>query len=127
MSEPNQAVFVAMAMPQDEDEPVLTRKVGTTPEAAKAAVIEATTDMTGLHLRNFEWEARVENHEGWRFVVKQKGLHGGSLTTVPEDVQDTLYAVADNAKAMNEEQLRMLGIDYEDLKRAVNWLLNDGS
>jgi len=77
MTEP--CVFIAMSMPQDEEKPVLTRRVGVTREAAKEAVIEVTEELTGLHLHDFEWGDQIAHRGDWKFVVKQKELHGGDM------------------------------------------------
>jgi hypothetical protein len=71
-------IYKAMSMPRDSTEPVFCERYGTTPEAAREAVIEAMQDDYPVRAHRISENWRNEHHEadGWAYFVKEAELHG---------------------------------------------------
>ena len=69
-------VYEALVMPVDESRSVYTSKLGYTESDAKDAALNTASDKIPITCRNVDWDERVAEKNGWRFVLKEKVLHG---------------------------------------------------
>jgi hypothetical protein len=70
-----ETVYIGMAYHFDK-RGVYTRKVGEEKQDAKDAVLEAMSERIPLTVHNLQWEGRICERNGWKFVVKEKRLYG---------------------------------------------------
>lgn len=81
MTETDGVTYLARSMPEDEDEPIYTFRIGETLQAAKDAIEEATEDVAPRAVHNIEWDddSAEENARakvgGWWFQVNEYDRH----------------------------------------------------
>ena len=68
-------VYVAQAMKGNPEAPIHTRKIGVTPEAAKAAVLDVMETKIPAITHNLEWEQDTIHRGEWIFTVRKKEIH----------------------------------------------------
>jgi len=68
-------VYIAKAYRLDK-RGVYTRKIGMEKEDAKNAVLDTMSEHIPLTVHNLQWDGKIGKRNGWKFIVKQKKLHG---------------------------------------------------
>lgn len=72
-------VFMAQVMREDPNTPVYAERIGTAPEVAKEAVLDAMTNEHSWIVQrvrgNDHWTEDHLAYEGWIFNIKEYDLH----------------------------------------------------
>lgn len=68
-------VYIGMAYRIEKKRGVYTRKVGTSIEDTKSAVLEVMREKIPLTVQNLCWDKKKAQKNGWKFVIKEKELH----------------------------------------------------